>query len=121
MQRNPYWMNRQQLRLPLARLLAYGCIALPLSTIGLPLSIYLAPFYSGELGLPLALLGTAMVLARLVDVIVDPAIGVISDRWRLARARRMDALPARSRRRHRLFLPVDDDHVCRLHRDQIAL
>jgi glycoside/pentoside/hexuronide:cation symporter, GPH family len=86
-------MDRQQNRLPLTLLLAYGCIALPLSTIGLPLSIYLAPFYAGELGLPLALLGTAMVLARLVDVIVDPAIGVISDRWRPMVGRRKIWLP----------------------------
>lgn len=75
------------------RLLAYGCIALPLSTIGLPLSIYLAPFYSGELGLPLAALGAAMVLARLVDVIVDPMIGVLSDRWRPSVGRRKVWLP----------------------------
>lgn len=86
-------MNRQQTKLPLYLLLAYGCIALPLSTIGLPLSIYLAPFYAGELGLPLALLGTAMVLARLVDVIVDPLIGVISDRWRPSAGRRKIWLP----------------------------
>jgi glycoside/pentoside/hexuronide:cation symporter, GPH family len=86
-------MDRQQKKLPLGLLLAYGCIALPLSTIGLPLSIYLAPFYSGELGLPLALLGTAMVLARLVDIVVDPMIGVISDRWRPFVGRRKVWLP----------------------------
>jgi glycoside/pentoside/hexuronide:cation symporter, GPH family len=86
-------MNRQQTKLPLSLLLAYGCIALPLSTIGLPLSIYLAPFYAGELGLPLAALGTAMVLARLVDVVVDPMIGIISDRWRPSVGRRKIWLP----------------------------
>jgi glycoside/pentoside/hexuronide:cation symporter, GPH family len=86
-------MDRQQNRLPLGLLLAYGCIALPLSTIGLPLSIYLAPFYAGELGLPLAALGTAMVLARLVDVVVDPMIGVFSDRWRPSVGRRKIWLP----------------------------
>ena len=86
-------MNRQQTRLPLGLLLAYGCVALPLSTIGLPLSIYLAPFYSGELGLPLAALGAAMVLARLVDVVVDPAIGILSDRWRPSVGRRKIWLP----------------------------
>ncbi len=86
-------MNRQQTRLPLSWLLAYGCLALPLSTIGLPLSIYLAPFYAGELGLPLAALGAAMVLARLVDVVVDPAIGVVSDRWRPPIGRRKVWLP----------------------------
>lgn len=63
--------------------LAYGALALPLSTIGWPLSIYLAPFYAGEIGLPLAALGTAMLLARFADMITDPIIGTLSDRWRL--------------------------------------
>jgi Na+/melibiose symporter-like transporter len=86
-------MNRQQSRLPLRLLVAYGALALPLATIGLPLSIYLAPFYAGELGLPLAALGTAMVLARLIDVVVDPLIGVATDRWRPRMGRRKIWLP----------------------------
>ena len=60
---------------------AFGGVALPLSTIGLPLTIYLAPFYAGEMGLSLAALGTAMVLARILDIVVDPFIGSLSDRW----------------------------------------
>jgi glycoside/pentoside/hexuronide:cation symporter, GPH family len=59
---------------------AFGAVALPLSTIGLPLTIYLAPFYAGEMGLSLAALGTAMVLARILDIVVDPFIGSMSDR-----------------------------------------
>lgn len=86
-------MNRPNSRLPLWLIVAYGCIAMPLSTIGLPLSIYLAPFYAGELGLSLAALGTAMVLARLVDVVVDPVIGIVSDRWRPSAGRRKIWLP----------------------------
>ncbi|MCW3796897.1 MFS transporter [Sphingomonas sp. BN140010] len=68
--------------------LAYGGLALPLATIGLPLTIYLAPFYAGEIGLPLAALGTAMLLARLADIITDPIIGTLSDRWRPRMGRR---------------------------------
>jgi glycoside/pentoside/hexuronide:cation symporter, GPH family len=88
-----YAMNRQSGTRPLWLLLAYGCIAMPLSTIGLPLSIYLAPFYAGELGLPLAALGTVMVLARLIDVVVDPVVGIVSDRWRPSVGRRKIWLP----------------------------
>lgn len=73
--------------------LAYGCLALPLSTIGLPLSIYLAPFYAGEIGLPLAAIGTAMLLARLADIVIDPFIGTLSDRWRPRIGRRRVWLP----------------------------
>lgn len=67
---------------------AFGLVALPLSTIGLPLTIYLAPFYSAEMGLSLAALGTAMMLARVVDIAVDPFIGVASDRMRSRFGRR---------------------------------
>lgn len=74
-------------------LAAYGALSLPLATIGLPLSIYLAPFYAGELGLSLAALGTAMILARLIDIVVDPWIGIASDRWRPSPGRRKIWLP----------------------------
>lgn len=80
-------------RLPLWRLAAFGAIAAPLSTIGLPLSIYLAPFYSGELGIPLSSLGIAMILARGADVVVDPSIGALSDRLRTPFGRRRVWIP----------------------------
>jgi glycoside/pentoside/hexuronide:cation symporter, GPH family len=80
-------------RLGWGQLLAYGGLQFPLATIGLPLSIYLAPFYAGELGLPLAALGTAMLLARLSDIITDPLIGMVSDRWRPAIGRRRVWVP----------------------------
>ena len=72
----------QKINLKWPILLAYGGLSMPLAMIGLPLSIYLAPFYAGELGLPLALLGTAMLIGRFSDVITDPLIGTLSDRWR---------------------------------------
>lgn len=67
---------------------SFGAVALPLATIGLPLTIYLAPFYAGEVGLSLAALGTAMLLARILDVVVDPFIGSLSDRLRSRFGRR---------------------------------
>lgn len=70
------------------RLMAYGGLALPMSTIGLPLSIYLAPFYAKDIGIPLALIGTAMLLGRFSDIITDPLIGMASDRWRTRFGRR---------------------------------
>jgi Na+/melibiose symporter-like transporter len=69
-------------------LAAYGIVSIPLSTIGLPLVIYLAPFYAGEVGLPLAMVGTVLFLARFADLIVDPAIGILSDRTRSRFGRR---------------------------------
>ncbi|MFN8734271.1 MAG: MFS transporter, partial [Hyphomonadaceae bacterium] len=56
---------------------AFSTVALPLGMLGLPMAIYLAPFYSGQLGLSLALVGTALVLARISDFVTDPIMGLI--------------------------------------------
>jgi glycoside/pentoside/hexuronide:cation symporter, GPH family len=67
---------------------AFATVAMPLGMLGLPLAIYLAPFYAGQLGLPLAMVGTALMLARLSDFVTDPIMGVITDRWRPSIGRR---------------------------------
>ncbi len=69
-------------------LLIHGSVAMPLAVIGYPLAIYLPPFYASELGLPLAMVGLMIFLARLSDVITDPLIGSISDRWESPLGRR---------------------------------
>lgn len=66
----------------LSTIVAFGSIALPIGTIGLPVAIYLAPVYSGQLGIGLGVIGWAMIATRLLDFITDPLVGVISDRWR---------------------------------------
>lgn len=74
--------------LPQWRIWAFGGLSLPLGALGLPLAIYLAPFYAAQLGLPLAMLGTALILARLTDFLTDPIVGMVSDRWRPKAGRR---------------------------------
>ncbi|MEQ8662394.1 MAG: MFS transporter, partial [Gammaproteobacteria bacterium] len=61
-------------------LAAFGLIAVPLATGGLPVALYLAPFYARELGLGLTGLGLVLTLIRLSDVLTDPLIGMLSDR-----------------------------------------
>jgi Na+/melibiose symporter-like transporter len=56
--------------------------------IGLPIAIYLAPLYSGQMQLGLQLIGISLILARLSDFITDPIVGIISDRWRPKMGRR---------------------------------
>jgi GPH family glycoside/pentoside/hexuronide:cation symporter len=77
-----------QQNVSLRTILAYGCLSLPIGTIGLPIAIYLAPLYAGQLSLSLQMIGVAFLLARLVDFITDPLVGVLSDRWRPAIGRR---------------------------------
>jgi len=74
-------------------ILSYGLMSLPVGVIGVPMGIYLAPFYAGELGLSLAAIGTMLILSRLTDFITDPLIGLLSDRWRPAIGRRKVWVP----------------------------
>jgi len=57
----------------------YGLPGLPLAALGLPLYIYLPTFYAEQLGIGLAAVGTALLIARVSDVITDPLIGFLSD------------------------------------------
>ncbi len=76
-------------RLSPAVLLAYGLPGLPLAALLLPLYVTLPAFYAVDLGLGLFEVGVVLLLARLWDVVTDPAIGALSDRLttRLGRRR----------------------------------
>lgn len=70
------------------RLAAFAAPALPLAAAGLPLGVYLPPFYATELGLGLPLVGAIFMLSRIWDAVNDPLIGVLSDRTRSRFGRR---------------------------------
>jgi Na+/melibiose symporter-like transporter len=53
---------------------------MPLAMGGLPLALYLTPYYGGELGISLSMIGIVLMLTRVTDVLVDPFIGAWSDR-----------------------------------------
>lgn len=68
------------MRLKTRELLAFALLSVPLSMGGLPLGLYLTPYYSAELGLSLTAIGVVMLVTRISDVITDPLIGALSDR-----------------------------------------
>jgi hypothetical protein len=68
--------------LPRAVLAAYALPALPAAMLGLPLLIYLPTYYAGATAMSLTAIGTVLLLARLWDVAIDPAIGYFSDHTR---------------------------------------
>lgn len=70
------------------RLAAFAAPALPLASAGVPLGIYLPPFYAQEAGLSLGLVGAIFMLSRIWDAVNDPLIGVLSDRTRSRFGRR---------------------------------
>ncbi len=63
-------------------LMAYGSLRMPLALLELPLFVVLPVFYGRELGVPLALVGTVLFAARLLDALADPMIGLAIDRSR---------------------------------------
>jgi len=66
--------------LPALLLGAYAAPAFPLAILGLPLNVYLPAFWSETLGLGLTTVGLVLLATRLLDVVTDPLIGVLSDR-----------------------------------------
>jgi Na+/melibiose symporter-like transporter len=71
------------------QIFAYVFPSLPLSALSLPIIVYLPQFYaSKEIGLSLAITGLVFSLCRIADVLVDPLMGYVSDRWRTRFGRR---------------------------------
>lgn len=83
-------------RLSAGRLTAFAGPAAPIAALGLPITVYLPPFYASELGLSLSMVGLAFTISRIWDTVTDPVLGFVSDRF-----------PSRwGRRRHWLVLSV---------------
>ena len=53
-------------------LVAYGGLAIPLAALGLPLVVYLPPFYAGPIGLGVGTVGLIFMIARFWDIFTDP-------------------------------------------------
>jgi GPH family glycoside/pentoside/hexuronide:cation symporter len=64
------------------QLLSYGLFGLPLALVALPVYVYAPQFYASGFGLPLSLIGLALLLARSCDALVDPLLGILLDRTR---------------------------------------
>ena len=70
--------------------ISYAAPAAPLSLAGLPLAVYLPVVYadSDGFGLSLTVVGLILALSRVSDVVTDPWIGYLSDKWRTRWGRR---------------------------------
>lgn len=60
--------------------LAYGLLGMPLAFVALPLYVVLPNHYARTFGMPLATLGAVLLVTRLVDAVIDPLLGQLSDR-----------------------------------------
>lgn len=73
-------MSAATLRFGAAEGWRYGLLGLPLAFVALPLYVLLPNHYARAFGVPLAALGTVLLAARLLDAVLDPWIGRLSDR-----------------------------------------
>lgn len=67
-------------RIPSQRIVLYALPSLVTSVAALPMALFVPAFYAEDLGLPLAAVGGAIAASRLLDVVMDPLIGSLSDR-----------------------------------------
>ncbi len=69
-------------------LVFYALPGFALAVPTIPVYVYLPTFYAEFLGLGLAVTGATLLIARLFDVITDPLIGTLSDRFQFPWGRR---------------------------------
>ncbi|MGZ8144315.1 MAG: MFS transporter [Methylosarcina sp.] len=67
-------------RLSRRTMILYALPHLSDAVITLPMVLFIPAFYAGELGLPLAGVGAMIAVSRIVDLVADPVIGIVSDR-----------------------------------------
>jgi glycoside/pentoside/hexuronide:cation symporter, GPH family len=63
-------------------LAAFSGPCVPIGAVGLPMIVYLPPYYAGTLGLDLAAVGLVFFLVRAIDLPLDPLLGHWMDRTR---------------------------------------
>ncbi len=69
-------------RLSFPRVLAFSSLSVPIAGVGLPVGVYLAPLYANQVGLGLELTGLLFMLLRFWDIVTDPVMGYLVDRYR---------------------------------------
>jgi Na+/melibiose symporter-like transporter len=66
-------------------LFKYGLMAFPLAFMGLPLYIHIPKLYHDQYGLSLSTLGIILFCSRISDALIDPLVGMVSDKFALRR------------------------------------
>ncbi len=62
---------------------SYGALGLPLAFVALPLYVLVPAHYAGTLGVSLTAVGALLLISRLLDAFIDPALGRWADRMLL--------------------------------------
>ncbi|HEY2034660.1 MAG TPA: MFS transporter [Rhizomicrobium sp.] len=76
-------------RTPWYIITSYVLPSFPLAALGMPIVVHLPNYYaSKEVGLGFATVGAIFGLMRILDLLIDPMAGYLSDRWRTGFGRR---------------------------------
>ena len=74
---------------PSARqLFGYALPALPVAALSLPFYVMVPEFYTSAVGVPIATVGLALLLVRVLDAVTDPLAGLLADGTRIGFGRR---------------------------------
>ena len=66
----------------------YSLTDLPVMMSIFPVIVFVPRFYASDVGVPLTLVGTYILITRIIDVFTDPLMGYISDHTRSRFGRR---------------------------------
>ena len=66
----------------------YGLPYMAYAIAALPLALFVPSYYADDMALPLAAVGIAIAASRILDVVIDPFIGILSDSWNTRWGRR---------------------------------
>lgn len=69
-------------------LFAYALPGLPIAALGLPLAVHVPNFYADEVGLGYGMASIVFGLTRFLDILMDPVMGIVTDRTRSRWGRR---------------------------------
>lgn len=69
-------------KLSLVSIITFSVGTLPVSALGVALFVYLPPYLAGHLGVALTAISLAWASVRLIDLFVDPVLGLTMDRTR---------------------------------------
>ncbi len=63
------------------RLAAFVSLEVPIAAFLVPIIVFVPPFYAGEMGLGLSLVGVLFGLTKLWDIVTDPLFATLSERF----------------------------------------
>ena len=68
------------MKLKKSTLFFYSLAEMPINIALFPILVFIPKFYTGEMGVPLALAANIILAVRIFDVFTDPVVGYINDR-----------------------------------------